>query len=215
MNETRAQYGLRPLLPDAALSRAARLHAQRILKAGGLLEHQYPGELDLISRASQQGAHFSGLGENIAQRARTAAELHASWMSTPVHRANILSPRWTSVGIGVVESGGLLYAVEDFSEDGMRTSVAQLEREVLNTLQRYGIRQAWATPRAREACQSGRDPENSSLVITWDGPDPQNLPPVVQQRLEGAGFQVAEVGVCSGAPEDVRFTTRRVALLLR
>ena len=40
----------------------------------------------------------------------------AEFMSSPKHRANILDSDMDSVGIGVVERGGELFVVEDFSK---------------------------------------------------------------------------------------------------
>ena len=38
-------------------------------------------------------------------------------MKSPPHRANILDKDMNSVGIGVVEQRGQLFAVEDFSQE--------------------------------------------------------------------------------------------------
>jgi uncharacterized protein YkwD len=37
-------------------------------------------------------------------------------MKSPPHRANILDRDMDSIGVGVVEQGGQLFAVEDFSQ---------------------------------------------------------------------------------------------------
>jgi uncharacterized protein YkwD len=37
-------------------------------------------------------------------------------MKSPLHRANILDKDMDSIGVGVVEQGGQLFAVEDFSQ---------------------------------------------------------------------------------------------------
>jgi uncharacterized protein YkwD len=37
-------------------------------------------------------------------------------MKSPPHRANILDKDMDSIGVGVVERGGQLFAVEDFSQ---------------------------------------------------------------------------------------------------
>lgn len=60
-------------------------------------------------------AGFSALGENIIHGGcgLSAAELHQAWMSSPLHRANILG-NWSSIGIGVACNGSDLYATEDF-----------------------------------------------------------------------------------------------------
>ncbi len=214
INTTRVQYGLHPLAWDRALARAARAHAERILRAPGELEHQYLGEPDLILRASRQGAHFTGIGENLARKAQSPSELHAAWMSTPVHCGNILSSRWNSLGVGVIESRGLLYAVEDFSDSGPGLTSAEIELAVGDALRKVGVPMAEGSNRARETCQTGRDPEDATLVVTWDGPDPAQLPPALLDRLAQKPFRSAEIGVCPGRPAQQGFTTSRVAVLL-
>ncbi len=214
VNATRKQYGLRPLVWDDALARAARLHATWILRQGGELEHQYRGEPDLVLRASRQGAHFTAVGENIARHARSAGELHATWMTTPIHRGNILSSRWNALGVGVIESGGLLYAVEDFADTGPGWTTAEIELAVGDALHRAGVPVAESSPAARALCERGAEPEDAGLTVTWDGPDPQQLPPALLSRLRATRFRSAEIGVCAGKPANPGFTTTRVAVLL-
>ena len=215
LNRTRVQYGLGPLAWDSALARAARGHAERILIGGGALEHKYAGEPDLLLRASRQGARFSGLGENIARGAQTPAELHDLWMHTTAHRGNILSRRWNAVGIGVLESHGALYAVEDFADSNGTMTDSEVELAVADALHRAGVFAAESSSRARAACVTGVDPAGVALVVTWDGPDPAALPPELLERLRATPFHQAEIGVCPGHPQDPHFTTVRVAVLLR
>ena len=60
-------------------------------------------------------ARFSSLSEDVAQGA-SAVDIHAEFMGSANHRANILDPDVDTVGVGVVERGGKLFAVEDFSK---------------------------------------------------------------------------------------------------
>ena len=115
-NQIRAEHHLAGLAWDPALSRAARSHAARILREGTSLEHQYAGEPDLTHRAAQAGAHFSVVSENLARGRATPAAIEQLWVTTPVHRANLLDPHLDSLGIGVIEQDGVLYAVQDFSQ---------------------------------------------------------------------------------------------------
>ena len=65
-NQRRAEQGIPPLAWDSALARAARGHAERMSREQGEPQHQYSGEPDLPARASQAGAHFSKVSENVA-----------------------------------------------------------------------------------------------------------------------------------------------------
>lgn len=40
--------------------------------------------------------------------------MHQTWMSSPVHRATILSPANTSMAIALYYRGGMVYATENF-----------------------------------------------------------------------------------------------------
>ncbi len=119
-NRERAAHGSPPLKWDATLARAAHQHALRMAKQNSL-SHQFPAEPDLPVRALQAGARFSALAENVAQ-GPNAANIHAQWMKSPHHRANLLDTELDSVGIAVTQRHGQLFAVEDFSRAvGSRT----------------------------------------------------------------------------------------------
>ena|ERR1700733_1273263 len=111
-NRDRHQQGLEELKWDDALARAARKHAEQMAK-NHTLSHQLPGEVGLPGRVGQAGVKHSWLSENIAEGS-DAEDIHAQLMKSPNHRANILDSEMDTVGIGVVESGGKWYGVEDF-----------------------------------------------------------------------------------------------------
>jgi uncharacterized protein YkwD len=112
-NHDRAAAGLPPLQWDAALATSAHQHALAMAKMNQL-SHQFPGEPAMQDRARQAGARFSVIAENVAQ-GPTASGIHSQWMNSPPHRANLLDPDLNSIGISVVQSGNMLFAVEDFS----------------------------------------------------------------------------------------------------
>lgn len=111
-NRERRQQGLQELKWDEALAGAARKHAEQMAKRG-TLSHQLTGEASLPARVAQAGVHHSWLSENVAEGA-SAEDIHAQFMKSPNHRANVLDSDMDTVGIGVVQSGGKWYAVEDF-----------------------------------------------------------------------------------------------------
>jgi len=63
----------------------------------------------------QAGAHFVWLSENVAL-GRNPSIIHAEFVKSPPHRANILDTDMNVIGIGIVERNGELFAVEDFSK---------------------------------------------------------------------------------------------------
>ena len=169
----------------------------------------------MITRAAQAGAHFGSIAENLAGRGRAAAELQYVWMNSPTHRANLLDPKMNVVGIGVIESGGLLYAVEDFARSVPVPKREAIESQVMAALQKAGIASVKMTGEARSNCQSqSQTAAGAQLVVHWEGPDPGQLPDVVAQRIAQGSYHAAAVGACPSAQAGQGFTTYRVAVLL-
>ena len=81
----------------------------------GSAQHGFDGEPSLSVRVKQAGGRFSWLSENVTQ-GPTPGFIHSQFMKSPPHRANIVDTDMDSIGVGVVEHGGKLFAVEDFSQ---------------------------------------------------------------------------------------------------
>jgi uncharacterized protein YkwD len=214
-NQFRAEHGVAPLAWNSALARAARKHAKLMVSAAGDMEHQYPGEPDMIARAAQEGAHFSAVAENLAGQGQNPAQLQKIWMTTQSHRTNLLNPKMNVVGIGVIESGGLLYAVEDFAQGVAAPKQAAVEGQVMDALQKAGIQSVKMTEAARSNCesQSNASPD-AKLVVHWEGSNPGQVPDVVAQRISQGTYHSAAVAACPSAQAGQGFTTYRVAVLL-
>jgi uncharacterized protein YkwD len=114
VNQAREKQGLPGLRWSGELATAARKHAQ-VMAEHGDAQHGFPGEPGMAARATKAGVRFSSLSENVCQGARVDG-IAAEFLSSPMHRGNILDSDMDSVGIGVVERGGQLYAVEDFAK---------------------------------------------------------------------------------------------------
>ena len=218
-NQHRAERGLAPLVWDAALASAAHTHALRVLRDPAAIEHQYPGEPDLTTRASQAGAHFSTVAENLAGSASNVVEIDRSWMASPTHRANILNPSLTSIGIAILPSHGAFYAVEDFSRATPTLGRDDIEQRVLELLRTNGVHTDPNTADhtdARATCvRQSEAVGHPRLVIQWDGPDLENIPATVFQQVPNAAHLTAAVGACpSPRHTSEGFSTYRVAILL-
>jgi len=114
VNQVRRAQGLSPLRWDESLAAAARRHAEAMAEHGSV-RHGFEGEPSLSARVKQAGAHFSWLSENVTQ-GPSPQFIHTQFMKSPPHRANILDRDMDSIGVGVVEQGGQLFAVEDLSQ---------------------------------------------------------------------------------------------------
>ena len=114
VNQARREQGLAPLRWDESLATAARRHAE-VMAEHGSAQHGFEGEPSLSARVKQAGVRFSWLSENVIQ-GPSPEFIHAQFMKSPPHRANILDRDMDSLGVGVVEQGRQLFAVEDFSQ---------------------------------------------------------------------------------------------------
>jgi uncharacterized protein YkwD len=96
MNRARAHYGLGRLRPDSHLQRAARSHSREMI-GSNVFAHGAFG-----TRMQQFNVSGRLAGENLAWGTGTrgtARGIVAAWLASPEHRANLLRPTFTRVGI--------------------------------------------------------------------------------------------------------------------
>jgi hypothetical protein len=213
-NHERLAHGLAPLNWSATLAKAAQQHALR-MAAQDTLSHQLPGEPGMAARASQAGARFSSLAENVAE-GPNAASIHQQWMNSPPHRANLLDAQLDSVGIAVAEHKGTLFAVEDFSLEAGRLSVEEQEGIVGAKLRPHGLRLLSNTSDARRSCVLDNGYAGShvpSFVLHYATHDLETLPDLLVQRIQTGKYHSAVVGACPGGAKT-GFSNYRIAVLL-
>lgn len=107
-NQERARLGLAPLQHHPELARLARIKAQDMVD-NNYYAHTSPTlgtPWEMLRRA---GITYRAGAENLT-KAPTAAFAHAQFMVSAAHRAAILNPQLTHVGIGVVPNprGGIV-----------------------------------------------------------------------------------------------------------
>ena len=212
-NRDRAAAGLQPLQWDPALAVAARQHAQRMVQMKAL-SHQFSGEPPMQDRARHAGARFTMISENVAEGANVPG-LHTQWMNSPPHRANLLDPGLNAVGIAVVQSGSILFAVEDFATVVPTLSLDAQESQVASEIAAGGIRAVNATPDARKTCELDRgwSGQRPGSVLRYETSDLRRLPDDIRQKIGSGKYRSAAVGACeaSGGGDFVNF---RIAILL-
>ncbi|WP_327406393.1 CAP domain-containing protein [Streptomyces sp. NBC_01288] len=103
-NTERARAGLRALAVDPLLAAAAQAHSTDMV-ARAFYSHTSPDGSQPWDRAAAAGSRRRTIGENIACGQRSAAEVVEGWMNSPGHRANILKPDFTHIGIGFAGGG--------------------------------------------------------------------------------------------------------------
>jgi len=217
-NQTRAQAGAGRLAWDPALAAAALNHCRRMAYEGPIA-HRYNGEADLASRAGQAGAHFELIEENVAV-GPTASMIHNEWMHSPGHRENLLNPEVDRVGVAVVASRGVLYAVADYEHGVESLNGREVEARIAGMLQGSGVSIVPDASVARAACATDNGAPRSAngaqpgFVMRWQGSDMTQLPQALEERLASGRYQRAAVGSCPARGQEGTFTAYRVAVLL-
>jgi uncharacterized protein YkwD len=114
-NAERQKAGLPPLVLNTQLSQAAQQYSQ-VLSRDSCFAHTCGPVPDMVQRVLQAGyGNWSAVGENIAAGYTSPEALVAGWMNSPGHRANILSPKYREIGIGLVNGGKYgAYWTQDF-----------------------------------------------------------------------------------------------------
>ncbi len=114
VNVERTKRGLQPLKANWELSRVARLKSQDMANKG-YFSHQSPTYGSPFNMMENFGIRFSSAGENIAFGQKTPAQVMTAWMNSPGHRANILSPSYTEIGVGLARNkNGVPYWTQMF-----------------------------------------------------------------------------------------------------
>lgn len=117
INHYRKRQGLKSLHTYYALDRIAKGHSR-------YLAQYHACNHDGFSQRAQWVKHISGggyIGENCYQypargyNRRVAVKLVQGWMKSPGHRANLMNPNFTKLGIGIVKRGNYIYATQIFS----------------------------------------------------------------------------------------------------
>ncbi len=106
-NAVRVSRGLRPFVGSTCAAGYASRWAGT-LATRGTLAHQALLPIMTACRATSAA-------ENVGYGNVSPARLVAMWMASPGHRANILNPRLTRLGVGAVRVGsGRVYGVQVF-----------------------------------------------------------------------------------------------------
>ncbi|MGB6431428.1 MAG: CAP domain-containing protein [Candidatus Acidiferrales bacterium] len=213
-NRERTARNVPELAWDDALAVSARQHAEQMAQRGAL-SHQFPGEPGLEARAKNAGANFIALAENVAL-APTETDLHTGWMNSPPHRENILDPEMNTIGIAVVERGGELYAVEDFSHAVTALTIEQQEARLEQLVKSRGLELISDHEEARRACASGREPSGGTRAFYFTRFDTASLddfPDALNRTIASGRYHQAAVGACASDRSD-GFGGYRVAVIL-
>ncbi|MDP4103503.1 MAG: CAP domain-containing protein [Bacillota bacterium] len=103
-NNERRKNGLAPLSADPSLSRVAQTKTND-MNSKHYFSHTSPTYGSPFDMMRDFGVTYKAAGENIAMGQTTAQQVVTSWMNSEGHRKNILSPNYTSIGVGYTSNG--------------------------------------------------------------------------------------------------------------
>ncbi len=112
VNQERAKAGLSQLQVDLDLARVARTKSQDMVD-NGYFDHNSPTYGSPFEMMRSFGISYRAAGENIAKNGSVMGA-HTALMNSEGHRANILEPNFTHIGIGIVGSGNMVTVTQMF-----------------------------------------------------------------------------------------------------
>ncbi|WP_420840396.1 CAP domain-containing protein [Adlercreutzia agrestimuris] len=118
VNIERAKEGLKPLVMDKTLLEAAMTRA---------VEQMYCFDHTRPDGSSWSTVTDKAAAENIAMGQPTPASVMQSWMNSAGHRASIMNPNYTTLGVGAIslEGSSTLWWVQLFGTEKNPTAAAQ------------------------------------------------------------------------------------------
>jgi uncharacterized protein YkwD len=118
-NSARVKNELPPLTKNPLLESAAVLKANDMV-ANNYFAHTSPLGVTPWDWLVEVGYDFLYAGENLAEGFRESADINRGWLTSPSHKANIVSPHFTEIGIAVVEGNykgsSTIFVVEYFGQ---------------------------------------------------------------------------------------------------
>ncbi|RHW40040.1 hypothetical protein D1B33_04105 [Lysinibacillus yapensis] len=103
-NSQRKKYGLSPLKVHEEVMNSAQIKSDDMSK-NNYFEHKSPTYGSPFDLMNSLGISYQAAGENIAMGQTTPKEVVQAWMDSEGHRANILNPAYTHIGVGYAAEG--------------------------------------------------------------------------------------------------------------
>lgn len=101
VNEERTKVGLKEVTLDTNIEAAALVRAKEIETS---FSHTRPDGRNFSTALQEQNVSFKGAGENIAWGQSSPEAVMKAWMNSDGHRANILNPNYTKIGVGYYQN---------------------------------------------------------------------------------------------------------------
>ncbi len=116
-NKARSDAGLKPLQVASVLTNLARIRSND-MATKNYFDHTSPTGETAFTLLAANGIGYKTAGENIGRNdypdSQTAKVVFDAWMNSPGHKANILNPSFSQIGIGMAASASMKYYTQIF-----------------------------------------------------------------------------------------------------
>ena len=119
VNEERTKAGIAPLTYNTTMEKYARIKSQD-MGDNNYFSHTDLNGNNITTKMKADGVTYKAWGENIAYIAGVtdptalANQFMTNWMNSQGHKENILSTKFSSIGVGVYKIGNKLYGTQEF-----------------------------------------------------------------------------------------------------
>ncbi len=103
VNAFRAKYGLKALVLDARLSRAATIQSNDQARRGSM-GHRGSDGSTIMDRAERVGYRPRVVAENVAYGLKSYSDVMRGWEKSSGHRENLLRPEVTAIGVAMAKT---------------------------------------------------------------------------------------------------------------
>ena len=179
-NTDRAVSTVPPLSPSPLLTKAAQEKADD-MAAKGYFSHTSPTGVTPWHWFTDVGYDYAYAGENLAIDFTDSAQVNQAWMNSPAHRANLIDPGFTEIGIataqGVYQGHQTTFVVQLFGKPKAR----RVPITETNTLTNTSVKQtATSTTPALTVSKSAQSASRANSTVLGE----RTPPPVAASSLD-------------------------------
>ena len=171
-NTDRGMNHVTPLTVDPVLTAVAQAKAND-MAAKGYFAHTSPDGHDPWYWFTLEGYSFTYAGENLAVDFSDSATVEEAWMNSPEHRANLLNPHYTQVGIaiaaGTYEGHPTTFVVQEFGTPAPSGTASSVVVATVPTAAEV-LAEASSTPAKNVASASVQPPTPSKPSVATPAP---------------------------------------------
>jgi uncharacterized protein YkwD len=92
-----------PVRLSAQLAHVALIHARDMARRG-VMSHEGSDGSNVAERATRIGYQWRAVAENVSMGQETPAAALASWIASPGHCVNVMSPKYTEMGVAFADN---------------------------------------------------------------------------------------------------------------